>query len=124
MDIQWSTWQVHTFIATSQIHMETKLKKTPDEVCQIAVDAVTFAKSLGCEDIEFSPEDAGRSDPDFLVRVLEAVVDAGATTLNIPDTTGWNVPWEFGPLIGELRRRLGTFRGADQTSRGDAAAAT
>jgi len=99
--------RVHTFIATSQIHMETKLKKTPDEVCQIAVDAVTFAKSLGCEDIEFSPEDAGRSDPDFLVRVLEAVVDAGATTLNIPDTTGWNVPWEFGPLIGELQRRLG-----------------
>ena len=88
--------RVHTFIATSPIHMETKLKKTPEEVLQIAVDAVKFAKSLGCDDIEFSPEDAGRSDPEFLIKVLSAVVDAGATTLNIPDTTGWNVPWEFG----------------------------
>ena len=90
--------RVHTFIATSPIHMETKLKKTPDEVLQIAVDAVKFAKSLGCDDIEFSPEDAGRSDPEFLIKVLSAVVDAGATTLNIPDTTGWNVPWEFGAI--------------------------
>jgi 2-isopropylmalate synthase len=100
--------RVHTFIATSNIHMETKLRKTPDEVVQIAVDAVAFARSLGCDDIEFSPEDAGRSDVDFLVRVLEAVVDAGATTLNIPDTTGWNIPWEFGELIATLRARLGT----------------
>jgi len=100
--------RVHTFIATSNIHMETKLRKTPDEVVQIAVDAVAFARNLGCDDIEFSPEDAGRSDVDFLVRVLEAVVDAGATTLNIPDTTGWNTPWEFGELIATLRARLGT----------------
>jgi 2-isopropylmalate synthase len=99
--------RVHTFIATSPIHMETKLKKTPEEVLQIAVDAVKFAKSLGCDDIEFSPEDAGRSDPEFLIKVLSAVVDAGATTLNIPDTTGWNVPWEFGPLIQQLREGLG-----------------
>jgi 2-isopropylmalate synthase len=99
--------RVHTFIATSNIHMETKLCKTPDEVVQIAVDAVTFARSLGCDDIEFSPEDAGRSDVDFLVRILEAVVDAGATTVNIPDTTGWNTPWEFGELIATLRQRLG-----------------
>jgi 2-isopropylmalate synthase len=99
--------RLHTFIATSNIHMETKLCKTPDEVVQIAVDAVKFARSLGCDDIEFSPEDAGRSDVDFLVRILEAVVDAGATTLNIPDTTGWNTPWEFGELIATLRRRLG-----------------
>ena len=99
--------RVHTFIATSPIHMETKLKKTPDEVLQIAVDAVKFAKSLGCDDIEFSPEDAGRSDPEFFIKVLSAVVDAGATTLNIPDTTGWNVPWEFGPLIQQLREGLG-----------------
>jgi len=99
--------RVHTFIATSQIHMETKLKKTPDEVLKIAVDAVEFAKSLGCDDIEFSPEDAGRSDPEFLIKVLSAVVDAGATTLNIPDTTGWNVPWEFGPLIKQLKDGLG-----------------
>ena len=62
--------RVHTFIATSPIHMESKLKKTPDEVVEIAVNAVTFAKNLCCDDIEFSPEDAGRSDPVFLYRVL------------------------------------------------------
>uniref|UniRef100_A0A6V2DGP6 2-isopropylmalate synthase n=3 Tax=Ditylum brightwellii TaxID=49249 RepID=A0A6V2DGP6_9STRA len=98
--------RVHTFIATSPIHMETKLNKTPDEVVQIAVDAVTFAKSLGCDDIEFSPEDAGRSDPEFLYRILSAVIEAGATTLNIPDTTGWNMPWEFGNLISQLKANV------------------
>mmetsp|Transcript_134100 Transcript_134100/g.388158 ORF Transcript_134100/g.388158 Transcript_134100/m.388158 type:complete len:660 (-) Transcript_134100:96-2075(-) len=98
--------RIHTFIATSKIHMETKLNKTPDEVVEIAVNAVTFAKSLGCDDIEFSPEDAGRSDPDFLYRVLSAVIEAGATTLNIPDTTGWNMPWEFGNLIKLLRENV------------------
>lgn len=95
--------RVHTFIATSPIHMETKLNKTPDEVVEIAVNAVKFAKSLGCDDIEFSPEDAGRSDPEFLYRILSEVIKAGATTLNIPDTTGWNMPWEFGELIKNLR---------------------
>ena len=103
--------RVHTFIATSKIHMETKLNKTPDEVVEIAVNAVKFAKSLGCDDIEFSPEDAGRSDPEFLYRVLSAVVEAGATTLNIPDTTGWNMPWEFGGLIKTLRENV---KGADK----------
>jgi 2-isopropylmalate synthase len=103
--------RVHTFIATSTIHMESKLNKTPDQVVEIAVQAVTFAKSLGCNDIEFSPEDAGRSDPEFLYRILEAVVEAGATTLNIPDTTGWNMPWEFGNLIKKLRENV---VGADQ----------
>ena len=103
--------RVHTFIATSQIHMESKLNKTPDEVVEIAVNAVTFAKSLGCNDIEFSPEDAGRSDPEFLYRVLAAVIEAGATTLNIPDTTGWNMPWEFGELIKKLRENV---EGADR----------
>jgi 2-isopropylmalate synthase len=98
--------RVHTFIATSPIHMETKLNKTPDEVVQIAVSAVAFAKSLGCVDIEFSPEDAGRSDPEFLYRILSAVIEAGATTLNIPDTTGWNMPWEFGGLIEKLRENV------------------
>lgn len=102
--------RVHTFIATSPIHMETKLNKTPDEVVDIAVKAVTFAKSLGCNDIEFSPEDAGRSDPEFLYRILAAVIEAGATTLNIPDTTGWNMPWEFGNLIKQLRENV---RGAE-----------
>lgn len=103
--------RIHTFIATSKIHMETKLNKTPEEVIQIAVNAVTFAKSLGCNDIEFSPEDAGRSDPEFLYKVLSAVVEAGATTLNIPDTTGWNMPWEFGDLIKKLRENV---KGADK----------
>jgi len=103
--------RVHTFIATSKIHMESKLNKTPDEVVEIAVKAVTFAKSLGCNDIEFSPEDAGRSDPEFLYRILSAVIEAGATTLNIPDTTGWNMPWEFGSLIKKLRENV---KGADQ----------
>jgi 2-isopropylmalate synthase len=98
--------RVHTFIATSSIHMETKLNKTPDEVVEIAVKAVRYAKNLGCNDIEFSPEDAGRSDPEFLYRVLSAVIEAGATTLNIPDTTGWNMPWEFGSLIKQLRENV------------------
>ena len=103
--------RIHTFIATSPIHMETKLMKTPDEVVEIAVNAVKFAKSLGCNDIEFSPEDAGRSDPEFLLRILSAVIKEGATTLNIPDTTGWNMPWEFGGLIKTLRENV---EGADK----------
>mmetsp|Transcript_14377 Transcript_14377/g.17481 ORF Transcript_14377/g.17481 Transcript_14377/m.17481 type:complete len:655 (+) Transcript_14377:114-2078(+) len=103
--------RVHTFIATSPIHMEAKLNKTPDEVVEIAVKAVKFAKSLGCNDIEFSPEDAGRSEPEFLYRILSAVIEAGATTLNIPDTTGWNMPWEFGSLIEALRANV---KNADQ----------
>ena len=86
--------------------MESKLKKTPEEVVEIAVNAVTFAKSLGCNDIEFSPEDAGRSDPEFLYEILSRVIEAGATTLNIPDTTGWNMPWEFGSLIAKLRSNV------------------
>lgn len=98
--------RVHTFIATSPIHMESKLNKTPDEVVDIAVKAVKYAKSLGCVDIEFSPEDAGRSDPEFLCRILGEVIKAGATTLNIPDTTGWNMPWEFGDLIKSLRENV------------------
>jgi len=98
--------RVHTFIATSPIHMECKLKKTPDEVVEIAVRAVKFARSLGCNDVEFSPEDAGRSEPEFLYRILGETIKAGATTLNIPDTTGWNMPWEFGDLIKDLRENV------------------
>lgn len=98
--------RIHTFIATSPIHMEYKLKKTPDEVVEIAVTAVKYARSLGCEDVEFSPEDAGRSDPQFLYRILTAVVDAGATTINIPDTTGWNLPEEFGSLIAGIKANV------------------
>ncbi|CAL8462098.1 g1629 [Coccomyxa elongata] len=103
--------RVHTFLATSAIHMEYKLKMTPDQVVENAVKAVRHLRSLGCTDIEFSPEDAGRSDPKFLYRVLAAVIEAGATTLNIPDTTGWNLPHEFGGLIADL---IANTPGADR----------
>ena len=98
--------RVHTFIATSDIHMEHKLRMTEDEVVENAVNAVKYLKGLGCDDIEFSPEDAGRSRPEFLYRVLAEVIKAGATTLNIPDTTGWNLPLEFGGLITKLRENV------------------
>ena len=98
--------RIHTFIATSKIHMEDKLRKTPDEVVAIAVEAVTYARSLGCDDVEFSPEDAGRSEPAFLHRILKAVVAAGATTLNIPDTVGICLPEEFGLLIAGIRTNV------------------
>ncbi|MDA8225588.1 MAG: 2-isopropylmalate synthase, partial [Betaproteobacteria bacterium] len=79
--------RIHTFIATSPIHMEKKLRMTPQQVIEQAVKAVGWARRH-TDDVEFSPEDAGRSDPDFLCRVLEAVIAAGARTLNIPDTVG------------------------------------
>eukprot|EP00803_Ostreobium_quekettii_P009704 evm.model.scf_4479.1 EVM.evm.TU.scf_4479.1 scf_4479:83-4777(-) len=94
--------RVHTFIATSKIHMEQKLKMSPDQVVNAAVQAIRRLRDLGCEDIEFSPEDAGRSDPEFLYRILGEAITAGATTLNIPDTTGWNLPHEFGGLIKQI----------------------
>ena len=104
--------RIHTFIATSQIHMDYKLRKTPDEVVEIAVNAVKYARSLGCVDVEFSPEDAGRSDPQFLYRILNAVVEAGATTLNIPDTVGICLPDEFGQLIAGIKANV---KGAGET---------
>jgi 2-isopropylmalate synthase len=97
--------RIHTFIATSPIHMEKKLRMTPDQVVEQAVKAVTWARQY-TDNIEFSPEDEGRSDPDFLCRVLEAVIKAGATTLNIPDTVGYNLPHQFGALIKDLRERI------------------
>lgn len=90
----------------SRLSAPSKLRKTPDEVVQIAVDAVKYARSLGCEDVEFSPEDAGRSDPKFLHRILTAVVEAGATTLNIPDTVGICLPEEFGELIAGIKANV------------------
>ena len=95
--------RIHVFLATSDIHLQYKLRITRDQCLAQARDAVRFAKSL-CDDVEFSPEDATRTDPDFLCRVLEAVVEAGATTLNIPDTVGYTVPAEFGELIATIRR--------------------
>lgn len=90
--------RLHLFIATSEIHMQYKLRLEPDQVLRQAVESVALAKEL-CEDIEFSCEDASRSSPEFLYRVLEAVIDAGATTVNIPDTVGYAIPDEFGALI-------------------------
>jgi 2-isopropylmalate synthase len=97
--------RIHTFIATSPIHMEKKLKLTPDEVIERAVMAVELAKSF-VEDVEFSAEDAGRSDPDFLVRVFTEAVKAGATTINIPDTVGYLTPWEYGKLVAHIREQV------------------
>ena len=82
--------RIHTFIATSPIHMENKLRMTPDQVLERAVQAVKWAKEY-TDDIEFSAEDAGRSEMDFLVKVFEAVIDAGAKTINVPDTVGYNI---------------------------------
>ncbi|HQR53593.1 MAG TPA: 2-isopropylmalate synthase [Burkholderiales bacterium] len=97
--------RIHTFIATSPIHMEKKLRMEPSQVLEHAVEAVRFARQF-TDNVEFSPEDAGRSDVEFLCRVLEAVIDAGATTLNIPDTVGYAIPDQFGELIRTLRTRI------------------
>jgi 2-isopropylmalate synthase len=94
--------RIHTFLATSDIHMEYKLRMTRDEVLETVGDMVQYARSL-CADVEFSPEDGGRSDPEFLVKVLEVAIQAGATTLNIPDTVGFTTPEEYGGLIRYLR---------------------
>jgi 2-isopropylmalate synthase len=97
--------RIHTFIASSPIHMQMKLRMTPVQVLEQAVKAVGWARQF-TDDVEFSPEDAGRSEPDFLCRLLEAVIAAGATTVNIPDTVGYTMPWQFGALIGSLRERV------------------
>ena len=97
--------RIHTFIATSPIHMKMKLRMQPDEVIEYAVKAVKRALNQA-DTVEFSPEDAGRSEEDFLCRVLEAVIAAGATTVNIPDTVGYNVPDQFGSMIGRLIERV------------------
>src|SRR5246500_1793085 len=97
--------RIHVFLATSDIHLKYKLRITRQECLEHAREAIRFAKSL-CEDVEFSPEDATRTDPEFLCRVLEAVVEVGATTLNIPDTVGYTVPTEFGELITTIRQRV------------------
>ncbi|XP_042986038.1 2-isopropylmalate synthase 1, chloroplastic-like isoform X3 [Carya illinoinensis] len=95
--------RIHTFIATSAIHMEYKLRKTKAMVVEIARSMVKFARSLGCEDVEFGAEDAGRSDREFLYEILGEVIRAGATTINIADTVGINEPSEFGKLIADIK---------------------
>ena len=97
--------RIHTFIASSPIHMQMKLRMSPEQVLEQAVRAVRWAREY-TDNVEFSPEDAGRSEPDFLCRLLEATIDAGATTVNIPDTVGYTMPWQFGALIASLRERI------------------
>ena len=102
--------RIHIVLATSDIHLEYKLRKTRPEVIEMARSSVTYARNFG--DVEFSAEDATRSDRDFLVQVLEAAVKAGATTLNIPDTVGYAMPEEYGALIGFIHHH---FASADVT---------
>jgi len=97
--------RLHTFIATSPIHMEKKLRMEPTQVVDQAVRAIRWASEY-TNNIEFSPEDAGRSDIDFLCRIIEAVIKAGATTINVPDTVGYTLPEQFGGLIRTLRERI------------------
>lgn len=94
--------RIHVFLATSKIHMQYKLKKAEDEILRLAVESTSYAKKF-CSDIEFSPEDASRSEREFLFKVVEAVVDVGATTVNIPDTVGFAEPEEFGSLIKAIK---------------------
>ena len=97
--------RIHVFLATSKIHMEHKLRKTQDEILQMAVDSVKYARSK-VENIEFSPEDASRSEKQFLYRILDAVINAGATTVNIPDTVGYSTPGEYGQLIADIKNNV------------------
>jgi 2-isopropylmalate synthase len=97
--------RIHTFIATSPIHMKYKLRLEPDAVVEHAVRAVKHARNL-VDDVEFSCEDASRSELDFLCRIIEAAIDAGARTINIPDTVGYAIPGQFGELIGNLIQRI------------------
>ena len=116
IDAAWSAVQnvakprIHTFIATSDIHLEHKLRMTRAQVLERTAEMVAYARSY-CPDVEFSPEDGSRSDPEYLYAVLEAAVKAGATTLNIPDTVGYSTPAEFGAL---LRGVIENVSGIDQ----------
>ncbi|WQG84917.1 2-isopropylmalate synthase [Kangiella aquimarina] len=97
--------RIHTFIATSPLHMKYKLQMEPEQVIEHAVKSVKFARSL-CEDVEFSCEDAGRSELDFMCKIIEQVIDAGARTINIPDTVGYNLPDQYANTIEQLIQRI------------------
>lgn len=97
--------RIHTFVATSDIHLVHKLNKSREEVLEDAIRGVTYAKSL-CNVVEFSAEDASRSDPDYLCEVFESVIAAGATIINVPDTVGYAIPEEFGSLIRYIRKNV------------------
>jgi len=101
--------RIHVFLATSKIHREFKLGKAQDEILRLAVEGVKRARSY-VKDVEFSPEDASRTEADFLIQVCKAVIAAGATTVNIPDTVGWAVPDQFGELIRNLYESLPEFQ--------------
>ncbi|HEY9031273.1 MAG TPA: 2-isopropylmalate synthase [Kangiella sp.] len=97
--------RIHTFIATSPLHMKHKLQMEPEQVIEHAVRSVKFARSL-CDDVEFSCEDAGRSDLDFMCKIIEQVINAGARTINIPDTVGYNLPDQYANTIQQLIERI------------------
>jgi len=97
--------RIHTFIATSKVHREKKLQKSKEEIIKLAVRAVKRARNY-CDDVEFSPEDAARTSLDYMCDVVKAVIDAGATTINIPDTVGYSEPWEFGKRISYLFEKV------------------
>ena len=97
--------RIHTFIATSPIHREFKLKMTKEEIVKRATEMVAYAKTF-MNDIEFSAEDALRTEPEFLVEIYEAVIKAGATTLNVPDTVGYRTPTEMFELISYLKKNV------------------
>ena len=97
--------RIHVFLATSKIHMQYKLKKAESEILKLAVWAVEYSRKF-CDDVEFSPEDASRSDRDFLCKVVESVIKAGAKTVNIPDTVGYAMPAEFGSLIKTIKNKV------------------
>src|SRR4030095_7691449 len=102
--------RIHVFLATSAIHRQHKLNMAQEEIIKAAVEGVKTAREF-CEDVEFSPEDASRTELDFLTQVVEAVIEAGATTVNIPDTVGYTVPDEFAELFRYLRKNV---RGIDK----------
>lgn len=104
--------RIHVFLATSKIHREFKLGKAQDEILRLSVEGVTRARKY-VEDVEFSPEDASRTEPEFLVQVCKAVIEAGAKTVNIPDTVGYAVPDEFGALIARLVAEVPAFQTGD-----------
>ena len=97
--------RIHTFVATSDIHLKYKLRKSRAEILRAAVDAVRHARGY-CEDVEFSPEDASRSDFDYMCDVLSATIEAGAGTINIPDTVGYAIPREWGERIARIREKV------------------
>src|SRR5687768_955000 len=101
--------RIHVFLATSKIHREFKLGKAQDEIVRLAIESVKRAKGF-VDNVEFSPEDASRTEPDFLLQVCKAAIAAGATTINIPDTVGWAVPDQYAQIVGTLYESIREFQ--------------